>query len=391
MGVIRFARAHLDALVALVLTAAYLGEVYLARTDVAGEPFVAGLEVEETVAVAAGAAFLLSLALRTRMPGVPLALALVAFTLLGRGAFEATTTLVLGAALCAYSVGAWSGGRAAVIGALGVGALVGLLVLRSSSATLEPREIAGPVFVLSGAWVLGLLIRSSRISRRDPRVSAGFEWTTSGDRVPDSAGRDDTVRELREVIERAMSTVILHARDARRSMQGDPRKADHSLAVIEAAGTDALEETQRLTGLLLSPNGTPLPEPQPGLADLEFLAEEMTRAGLPVDTHVTGRPLPLTPDLDGVAFRVVQEALLSTLNGATDATASVHVRYEPDALEIEVTDDGLAASGDGAEETAGLVAVRKEVASLGGTLDAGPREGRGYWVLAQLPYEPVWS
>jgi hypothetical protein len=391
VGVIRFARAHLDALVALVLTAAYLGEVYLARTDVAGEPFVAGLEVEETVAVAAGAAFLLSLALRTRMPGVPLALALVAFTLLGRGAFEATTTLVLGAALCAYSVGAWSGGRAAVIGALGVGALVGLLVLRSSSATLEPREIAGPVFVLSGAWVLGLLIRSSRISRRDPRVSAGFEWTTSGDRVPDSAGRDDTVRELREVIERAMSTVILHARDARRSMQGDPRKADHSLAVIEAAGTDALEETQRLTGLLLSPNGTPLPEPQPGLADLEFLAEEMTRAGLPVDTHVTGRPLPLTPDLDGVAFRVVQEALLSTLNGATDATASVHVRYEPDALEIEVTDDGLAASGDGAEETAGLVAVRKEVASLGGTLDAGPREGRGYWVLAQLPYEPVWS
>jgi hypothetical protein len=391
VGVIRFARAHLDALVALVLTAAYLGEVFLARTDVAGEPFVAGLEVEETVAVAAGAAFLLSLALRTRMPGVPLALALVAFTLLGRGAFEATTTLVLGAALCAYSVGAWSGGRAAVIGALGVGALVGLLVLRSSSATLEPREIAGPVFVLSGAWVLGLLIRSSRISRRDPRVSAGFEWTTSGDRVPDSAGRDDTVRELREVIERAMSTVILHARDARRSMQGDPRKADHSLAVIEAAGTDALEETQRLTGLLLSPNGTPLPEPQPGLADLEFLAEEMTRAGLPVDTHVTGRPLPLTPDLDGVAFRVVQEALLSTLNGATDATASVHVRYEPDALEIEVTDDGLAASGDGAEETAGLVAVRKEVASLGGTLDAGPREGRGYWVLAQLPYEPVWS
>jgi hypothetical protein len=391
VGVIRFARAHLDALVALVLTAAYLGEVYLARTDVAGEPFVAGLEVEETIAVAAGAAFLLSLALRTRMPGVPLALALVAFTLLGRGAFEATTTLVLGAALCAYSVGAWSGGRAAVIGALGVGALVGLLVLRSSSATLEPREIAGPVFVLSGAWVLGLLVRSSRISRRDPRVSAGFEWTTSGDRAPDSAGRDDTVRELREVIERATSTVILHARDARRSMQGDPRKADHSLAVIEAAGTDALEETQRLTGLLLSPNGTPLPEPQPGLADLEFLAEEMTRAGLPVDTHVTGRPLPLTPDLDGVAFRVVQEALLSTLNGATDATASVHVRYEPDALEIEVTDDGLAAGGDGAEETAGLMAVRKEVASLGGTLDAGPREGRGYWVLAQLPYEPDWS
>ena len=38
---------------------------------------------------------------------------------------------------------------------------------------------------------------------------------------------------------------------------------------------------------------------------------------------------------------------------------------------------------DAAQETAGLIAVRDAVATLGGTLDAGPREERGYWVLAQ--------
>ena len=43
------------------------------------------------------------------------------------------------------------------------------------------------------------------------------------------------------------------------------------------------------------------------------------------------------------------------------------------------------------QETAGLMAARDEVAALGGTLDAGPRRGRGYWVLARLPYEPDWS
>jgi glucose-6-phosphate-specific signal transduction histidine kinase len=59
-------------------------------------------------------------------------------------------------------------------------------------------------------------------------------------------------------------------------------------------------------------------------------------------------------------------------------------------LEIEVTDDGVAAE-DSLQETSGLEAVRHDVAALGGTLDAGPREGRGYWVLAQLPYEPDWS
>ena len=116
----------------------------------------------------------------------------------------------------------------------------------------------------------------------------------------------------------------------------------------------------------------------------------MEKAGLPVDTSVTGRPLPLTADLDAVAYRVVHEALMAALAGTRDATADVFVRYEPDLLEIEVLDDGEAV-GKGSQDTAELEAVRKEVASLGGTLDAGPRDGRGYRVLAQLPYEPDWS
>ncbi len=104
---------------------------------------------------------------------------------------------------------------------------------------------------------------------------------------------------------------------------------------------------------------------------------------------MTGRPLPLTPDLDAAAYRVVHEALMSALESTTGAKANVLIRYEPDALEVEVVDDGVAASGKG--ETDALVAVRKEVASLGGTLDAGPGDDGGYWVLARFPYEPDWS
>jgi len=341
--------------------------------------------------VAAGAAFLLSLALRSRMPVVPLALAIVAATLIGRGQVDAVTTLLLGLVLAAYSVGAWSGGRAAVIGALGVGALTGLLVLRGGSQPVEAREIAGPVLVLWGPWLIGLAVRRLRVARRDDRVGRPREWAWSGDGMaPDSAGRDDTVRELREVIERAMSTVILRAREARRTLDRDPRAAHEALVVVEAAGTEALEETQRLTGLLLAPDGTPLPEAGPGLGDLDYLIEEVIKAGLQVDLQVSGRPVPLTSDLDAVAYRVVHESLMATLGGATDASARVLVRFEPDALEIEVSDDGIA-TGDASQQTVGLEAVRKEVASLGGTLEAGPRDDRGYWVTAELPYEPDWS
>jgi signal transduction histidine kinase len=391
VGVLRAIRAHVDSIVAVLLAAAYLYEVVLAEGTALGEPFVAGLEVDETVAVAAGATFLLSLALRSRMPAVPLALAIVALTLAGRGPIDGVLTLAIGLALCAYSVGAWSGGRAATMGALGVGALTGLLILRGSSDPLEPREIAGPVLLLWGPWLLGQAVRRTRVARRDRRVSSDRAWPwASAYAAPDSAGRDDTVRELRDVIERSMSTIVLRAREARRTLDHDPRAAHEALIVVDEVGTEALEEAQRLVGLLLAPDGTPLPEAGPGLGDLDFLVDEVIKAGLPVEMQVIGRPVPLTSDLDSVAYRVVHEALMATLDGTSEATARVLVRFEPDVLEIEVTDDGIAA-GDVAQQQAGLEAVRKEVAALGGTLDAGPGKDRGYWVLAQLPYEPDWS
>lgn len=391
MRFIDIIRTHVDAIVALVLTVAYLVEVFVGEAEAPGEPLIAGVEASDDVAIAAGAIFLLTLALRSRMPIVPLVAAVVAVTLMGRAQLDVVLTVGLGLALTAYSVGAWSGGLAATYGALGVGALTGLLLLRAGSAPLEAREIAGPVLILWGPWLLGQAARRFRVARHDERVGdvrpgAWFD----GHAVPDSAGRDDTVRELRDVLERAFSTIVLRAREARRTLDHDPRAAHESLVVVDTAGTEALEEAQRLIGLLLAPDGTPLPEAGPGLGDLDYLVDEFTKAGLPVDLQVTGRPVPLTSDLDSVAYRVVQESLMATLGGTTDATARVLVRFEPDVLEVQVTDDGLAA-GDAKKQTAGLEAVRKEVAAIGGTLDAGPRKDRGYWVLAQLPYEPDWS
>lgn len=376
---------------AVVLTAGYLAEVTAAETSVVGDPFVDGLALDETLGVAAGAVFLLALAARTQLPLLPLGLAFPALVLLGEGALDGLVTLALGLVLAAYSTGAWAGGRSGQVGALGVGLLAGLAVVRVAGTRPEARDLAAPLFILVGAWLLGLAVRSLRADRDDERVVGALDWETEA-AIPDSAGRDDAVRELREVIERAMSAVILGARHAAAALDEDPVEARRSLAVIEAAGSEALEEAQRLTGELLTPDGTPPPEPTPGLADLDYLAEEVSAAGLPVDMRVEGRPLPLTPDLDAVAYHVVQEALMTTLEHANGATASVVVRYERDELQLEIIDDGVGLSDDDIEEqTAGLIAVRDEVARLGGTVDAGPGEERGYWVLARLPYEPAWE
>ncbi len=384
-------RAHLDTLIAVGLAGAYVVETMLRPGSVRGEPLISSVPVADAAALAVGLLFLLSLALRSRLPLVPLGLALVAAWLAGRGSLDASWSLLAGLLLAVYSTGAWAGGRAGQVGALGVGLLVGLTVLRSAGDALEARTLAVPAIVLIGAWLLGLAARSLRLGRGEARRGDGLDWQGLA-AAPDSAGRDETVRELRDVVERSMSAAVLQARQARRSLPREPDAARRSLSIIEAAATEALEETQRLTGLLLSPDGTPPPEPRAGLADLDYLAEQVTDAGLPVAIRVEGEPLPLTSDLDAAAYRVVHEALMSTLHHSEDARADVVVRYLPDELQVEVTDDGRAAdASDATQETAGLMAARDEVAAIGGTLDAGPRPGRGYWVMARLPYEPDWT
>ena len=391
MVLVRFLRAHVDAVVAALLTTAYLAEVSRSESSTAGDSFIATLVVDETTAIVAGAVFLLSLAVRRRLPLVPLAFAYAALALSGSAALDGVMALLAGLVLAVYSVGAWAGGRSGQVGALAVGGLLGLGILRVSAEVLEPRTIAAPVFLLGGAWLVGLAVRSMRASRGDERVVGMVDWEAAAS-VPDSAGRDAIVRDLRDVVERSMSAVILQSRSAQASLDREPARVRDSLRIIEVAGNEALVETQRLTGLLLSPDGTPLPEPLPGLADLDYLAEQVSEAGLPVDMRVEGRPVQLTPDLDSVAYRVVQEALMSTLQNATSAHSSVVVRYEPDELQLQIVDDGIAvATEEGDTETAGLAAARHEVGKLGGTLDAGPGDGQGYWVVARLPYEPDWE
>jgi signal transduction histidine kinase len=387
-----FARAHADAVAALLLTAAYLVEVVVLRPVRVTGPALAEVETSEALALVGGAAFLLSLAARTRLPLLPLGLAFVALVLAGSALLTDSLVLLAGLALVTYSVGAWATGRAGLVGALGVGGLAGLAVVRAPVDVPGPREVAVASLLLAGPWLLGVAARGIRMERGDARVLRGAGGWEAPSAVLDEPGRDDLARELRDGVERSMTGLVMQARAAQGLLERDPRAARRALRDIEATGSEVLSETQRIIGLMLSPDGTPHLEPLPSLADLDYLVEQVTAAGLPVDMRVEGPPLRLVPELDAVAYQVVHEALMHTLEHAGPARASVVVRFEPDELRIEVADDGLGRDdSDAEEEVAGLAAARRAVVSLGGTLDAGPGEKRGYWVVARLPLEMDWD
>jgi len=129
-------------------------------------------------------------------------------------------------------------------------------------------------------------------------------------------------------------------------------------------------------------------EPQPGLAQVDRLLQQVRATGLDVALEVQGatRPLPAAVDLS--AYRIVQEALTNTLKHAGRAEAEVIVRFEQSAVELEVLDNGTGPSPDPNGSGHGLVGMRERVALYGGILEAGSRNGHGFAVRARLPLNP---
>jgi len=115
--------------------------------------------------------------------------------------------------------------------------------------------------------------------------------------------------------------------------------------------------------------------------------QALVRAGgLEVVVRREGAAQALPAGIELSAYRIVQEALTNTLRHARATRAEVTLRYGPDALEVDVRDDGRAApAGDGNGGGRGLVGMRERAALLGGTLEAGRLDRGGYRVRARLP------
>jgi len=178
----------------------------------------------------------------------------------------------------------------------------------------------------------------------------------------------------------------VQASGVRRLLKEEQHRERDALLSVEQIGRQALTEMRRMLGVMRT-DGDQVPSltPQPGLQHLERLIAQVEEAGLPVTLRVEGRRPELPPGIDLSAYRIVQEGLTNALKHSRGGHAEVVVRYVDDSVQLEITDDGVGANGDGAGH--GLVGMRERVALYGGTLTAGPRDGGGFVLRAELPVE----
>jgi signal transduction histidine kinase len=232
----------------------------------------------------------------------------------------------------------------------------------------------GPVLSLlvpAIAWIAADNVRTRRERMADQAQRAVAEE------------RARIARELHDMVTHNVSVMVVQAAAGNEVFDAHPEQARAALRAVEETGRRALGELRRLLDVVAD-DGAEY-DPQPGLRRLDDLVDSVRATGLGVELTVEGTPRELSPALELSAFRIVQEALTNTLKHARASRASVRVRYAPDALELEVADDGVGAVST--EGGRGLVGMRERAALFGGEVAAGARPGGGFAVRARMPLE----
>jgi len=370
---------------AVMLGGLGLFEIWVDRiADPPSFPGPAGLHTAGVLVLAAG------LAVRRRAPG--LALGAVMADVLLEWSYSSDTislTAFAGALVAFYSVGAHCDlpGAALRLGA-GIAVLVAMDVVDMIGRGGNLVEAAGEYPFVLVAWGAGVAASRLRLRASDLEDRVGLLARERDEKARAAAAEERAriARELHDVVAHSVSTMVLQAGGARQVLRSHPDEADEALRSAERTGRQALRELRRLLGILRTDEGPQL-DPQPGVADVEPLVEQMREAGLPVDLELSGQPLAVAPGFDLAAYRIVQEALTNVLKHAGRVETTVRLDFAADALDLVIRNRGPIPEQNGDGQGHGLVGMRERVALYGGSLRAGPDDDGGFTVHARLPLE----
>jgi len=297
-----------------------------------------------------------------------------------------TAALLTGLFIIALTAPYWQ----AIVAGVSSGVLSLVAIFAFPTGALNIPRLILYWLAFSGVWLLGLIIKLYRESAaRATRRAALFAQDRELRAIEAVAQeRARLARELHDGVGHALNVVVLHAQGAQRIMDSKPDLAREALASIETAGRQALQDVERMLGVLRAEHDDVLAA-QPGIGQLPALAERVAEAGLPVTVTTEGAATALPSSIDLTAYRIVQEALTNSLKHAGQARATVTVRYAGTGIELEVVDTGrgAAASAPTTEGGRGIPGMRERVAVFGGRLDVGPLPGGGFRVSAWLPTE----
>jgi signal transduction histidine kinase len=262
-----------------------------------------------------------------------------------------------------------------------------LLVARypggTTAATAFGVAVAGGGFsVFYGAWVTRIIMQSAeRAEIIDQLEATRAELAAAQHEAGRLAERQRLAADIHDTLAQGFTSILMLIQAAQADLAGAPDShplASGHLDLAERTARDNLAEARTLVADLAPARleGSTLPD-----ALRRVSREHHGEASF----GVSGSPRPLPVATEVVLLRVCQEALANVRKHAHALSASVLLGYDPDAVRLEVRDDGAGFDPDHVSGGYGLRGMRTRVAEAGGTLTVHSSPGVGTHVSATVP------
>ncbi|MEV7870988.1 histidine kinase [Streptomyces sp. NPDC088124] len=202
--------------------------------------------------------------------------------------------------------------------------------------------------------------------------------------------RTTIARELHDVVAHHMSVVAIQAEAAPYRVENPPPELEQAFVTIRENAVAALTELRRILGVVRADDYEAPDAPQPTLAELDGLIDNVREAGLTAEKTITGAVRELPQGVELSAYRIVQEALSNALRHAPGSTARVEIAYVLGGLGLRIVNTpprGLVKPSPGAGH--GVTGMRERVTMLNGEMTADLTEDGGYEVAAFIPVAAV--
>jgi signal transduction histidine kinase len=238
-------------------------------------------------------------------------------------------------------------------------------------------------------WLAGLTMRFQDRARESKASQVAAEEGAARAEVAAEQSREIAelreeqarlARDVHDVVGHSLAVILAQAESAQYLEDADTDKLKRTMQNIATSARSSLQDVRHV----LTP--TPAANIQPG--SLDALVNGVRESGHEVVSSEVGHPQPLPPELDVVAYRVLQEMLTNAIkHGRRDDPVFVERHWEGE-LRIEVR-NVVEPGGEAAAPGNGLDGMRRRLESVGGRLDVRRREEEGRATFTATAWIPV--
>ncbi|MGW5188058.1 sensor histidine kinase [Kribbella sp. NPDC004138] len=253
---------------------------------------------------------------------------------------------------------------------------------------LDPTIVLGPVCVAVLAVGAYRALERDALARQallDELHAAQGDLADAQHQAGAMAERARLSREIHDSVAQGLSSINLLLQAAEREWDARPAAAREHAAQAAATARDGLDEARRVVRDL-APAELAAGLPEALRKTCERLA---AHTALDVRVQVHGEPVTLDSEVETALLRTARGALANVLEHAHAETAFVTLTYHPDAVVLDVVDNGRGLPRShvtiDSDRGHGLAGIRERLRQLGGTLVLESEPGDGTALAASIP------